>query len=128
MTARDRDAWATIRGFVFQVDTTILRWLDLKESQLLELERGEDIDLIFRAFSASGEDCDRFLEQLKRRDANITLRDTEVVEALASFYEHKTTNPSANLRFRFLTTAGIGLERDRPFGVDPFVKTRFLRI
>jgi len=40
---RDRDAWATIRGYVYQVDVTIDRWLDLQPGQELELERGEDI-------------------------------------------------------------------------------------
>jgi hypothetical protein len=28
-TLRDRDAWATIRGFVFQVTQTVLRWIEL---------------------------------------------------------------------------------------------------
>ena len=42
----NRDAWSTIRGFVYQVDLTILRWLHLKDNEILELEKGEDIDVI----------------------------------------------------------------------------------
>ena len=41
----DRDAYATISGFVCQADLTILRWLNLQPGQALELESGEDIDL-----------------------------------------------------------------------------------
>ena len=56
---RNQDASATIRGFVYQVELTILRWLGLGAGQVLQLERGEDIDHITRAASASpAELCD----------------------------------------------------------------------
>ena len=45
-TMRNRDAWATIRGYVYQVELTIDRWLTLQPEQVLELERGEDIDTV----------------------------------------------------------------------------------
>jgi hypothetical protein len=35
---RRRDATAAIRGFVYQVDVTLLRWLSLQEDEHLELE------------------------------------------------------------------------------------------
>jgi hypothetical protein len=41
-----RDAWSTMAGFVLQVDITILRWLDLQQNEVLELERGVDLDLV----------------------------------------------------------------------------------
>ena len=41
----ERDAWATIRGYVYQVDLTIQRWLELEPGFELELERGEDVDI-----------------------------------------------------------------------------------
>jgi hypothetical protein len=41
-----RDASDVIAGFVYQIDLTIQRWLELKEDEILELERGEDLDLI----------------------------------------------------------------------------------
>ena len=34
---QDRDAWAAIRGYVYQVDTMILRWLQLQADEALEL-------------------------------------------------------------------------------------------
>ena len=33
-------------GYVYQVDTTILRWLQLQMDEALELACGEDIDLL----------------------------------------------------------------------------------
>jgi hypothetical protein len=41
---KNRDAWSTLRGFVYQVDTTIIRWIELNDNQILELEKGEDIE------------------------------------------------------------------------------------
>ena len=43
---KNRDAWSTIRGFVYQVDNTILRWIDLQKNEILELEKGEDVDIV----------------------------------------------------------------------------------
>jgi len=46
LTDPRRDAHTTFVGFVFQVNVTALRWLNLKPGQHLELEACEDIDLI----------------------------------------------------------------------------------
>ena len=43
---RAQDAAPTVRGFVYQTDVTILRWLELADDESLELECGEDIDLV----------------------------------------------------------------------------------
>jgi hypothetical protein len=62
-----RDAHATIAGFVFQVNVTLLRWLNLKAGEHLELEAGEDIDVIQECAARSGSEDKRLLEQLKRQ-------------------------------------------------------------
>jgi hypothetical protein len=49
----DRDGYATIAGFVLQVDLTLLRWLNLDDSETLELECGEDIDAVGKDIRAS---------------------------------------------------------------------------
>ena len=108
---RDRDAWATIRGYVYQVDLTITRWLDLKPGQVLELEHGEDIDIITQAITAAGEEQYRLLEQVKHREGSVTLRTSTSIAALVNFYEHRTTNDGTNLLFRYTTNAIIGRER-----------------
>ncbi|MEK5115147.1 hypothetical protein [Bacillus sp. FSL R5-0677] len=98
-TIRDRDAWATIRGYVYQVDLTIDRWIDLKDNELLELERGEDIDIIIEAITNTNHERNRILEQIKHRDKNITLRSSESIESIVSFYEHLQNNTEKNFCF-----------------------------
>lgn len=112
---RKNDAWATIRGFVYQVDVTIDRWLELKSNEILELERGEDIDKIQQAVdTANPDNSTELLEQVKVREANLTLRSTSALSALALFYEHTVNNKTLNLKFRYLTNARIVKERSLP--------------
>ena len=113
-TIRDRDAWSTIRGYVYQVDLTIQRWLNLTPNQILELECGEDIDIVGRALIADAEECSRLLEQVKHREDSITLKSPESVTAIACFIEHCLTNPNADLIFQFTTNTKIGKEKLSP--------------
>jgi len=110
---KNRDAWSSIRGFVYQVDYTILRWLELQTNDLLELERGEDIDVIQR--NLLNQEVVRNLEQVKYRESSITLNTDLVLELLWNFYTHKINNPGHHLRFRFLTNAEYGHERPAIF-------------
>lgn len=84
---KNRDAWSTIRGYVYQVDLTISRWLDLKDNQILELERGEDIDIINSDISKTR--ISRELEQIKYREATISLNQDLVFDLILNFYTHK---------------------------------------
>jgi hypothetical protein len=106
-----RDASSTIAGFVFQVNLTVLRWLELRDGEHLELERGEDIDTVKdnnRGISAET----RLLEQIKARSGrSLTLRSEEALEALSNFCSHRAANPTCNLRFRYITTANNGVEQ-----------------
>jgi tetratricopeptide (TPR) repeat protein len=112
---RERDAWATIRGYVYQVDLTIARWLDVEPGDLLELERGEDIDLLSRAITAQNEEEQRrLLEQVKHREHAVTLRTPAAIAALANFFAHRTANPNVPLFFRYTTNARVGCERPSP--------------
>lgn len=115
-TPRARDAWATIRGYVYQVELTIARWLDLQPGEELELERGEDIDLVSEVVTASGEKQERILEQVKHlQSVNVTLHSSQVIIALANFHAHQTDNPAISLRLRFTSNAGRGQEEASPF-------------
>lgn len=115
--SRNRDASAAIRGYVFQVDRTVLRWLLLRADQILELERGEDIDIVghFVATGGAVGRETRLLEQIKRREQSITLRTDAALEALANFHDHRLNNPGEDLRFCFLTNAAVGCEQLNPF-------------
>jgi len=105
----DREASDTIRGYVYQVLLTIKRWLDLQPGEVLELECGEDIDLVSPLLS--GEER-RLLEQVKNYQSPVTLR--SAVSSIAYFIEHRQNNPTQNLRFLYTTTAPVGKERPLP--------------
>jgi len=106
---RDRDAWATIRGYVYQVDLTIDRWLSLRPGDVLEVERGEDIDTLY-AIEGAPADTDRLLEQIKHRDASLTLRNPAVIAFLAGAVEHRAANPDLRLKHRLVSNAAVGRE------------------
>jgi hypothetical protein len=104
----NREASHTIRGYVYQVHLTIERWLNLQPEQRLNLERGEDIDLV--SYSLSGEEQIR-LEQVKDHKSNVTLR--SAVNSIAYFIEHRQNNPK-NRCFLYTTTSEVGKEQDLP--------------
>lgn len=111
---RDQDASATIRGFVYQVELTILRWLGLGANQVLQLERGEDIDHITRAASANPAESARLLEQVKDVQRSLTLHAPGAVIAIGSFCAHRRANAGRDVRFRYTTTAPVGREKLSP--------------
>jgi WD40 repeat protein len=113
-TVRNRDAWNTIRGYVYQIDLTIQRWLNLQPEQTLELECGEDIDIVSHSLTATQEEWQRQLEQVKHRDKSITLKTAEALTAIACFVEHRQANPNTNLLFRFTTNTKVGQEKKSP--------------
>ena len=122
---KNRDAWGAIRGYVYQVDLTILRWLELKEDEILELEKGEDIDIVSQ--DVQKEEVSRELEQIKFRQSNITLNQSFVLETLLNFSLHRTNNISKNIYFRFVTNASYGIERpalfpDATSGIEAWIE------
>ena len=121
---RSQDAWFVIRGFIFQVETTIERWLHLSLDEVLELECGEDIDIdgISRLLpsvlgtviptneTSIGVDSERLLEQIKVQES-LTLTSSRGL--LANFAAHRAANPERKLRFRFTTSASITNENPK---------------
>jgi tetratricopeptide (TPR) repeat protein len=105
----NRDASHVIAGFVYQVDVTLLHWLKIAPNTSLELECGEDIDLIEEG--VEGGDL-WTLEQVKKRTSPLTLQSPDAIKAISNFCEHKAQNPQIRLRFRYITTSGIGKERN----------------
>jgi hypothetical protein len=104
----NRDAYATIRGFVYQVDITIDKWLDLSNNDKLYLECGEDID------EMKGDI--RLLGQVKHNDTNtFTLNTESFVETLTNFSKHRIDNPTLNLQLQYITNAHIRCEKTALF-------------
>lgn len=120
-----QDAQPAIDGYVYQVIATVLAWLNLVEGQHLELEAGEDFDLIERAAAIEGADARRTVHQVHKRSRTITLRSPKTVQAIANFCAHRKTNPGTELKFRFLTTATPG--REKGWRVPGIVTWEYLR-
>lgn len=113
-----RDAYAAIRGFVYQVERTILAWLDLDEETVLYCECGEDIDYVRQLIDPGSEESieERLLEQVKYRQENaLSLRSKEILEAIVNFVIHKKSNPHHRLKMRFFTNATPAKEKGIPF-------------
>jgi len=113
----DRDAWAVIRGYLYQVRSAVLRWIELDDDTALLCECGEDtyhdrrlIDLATGTDRQGGT-----LEQIRHRERTMTLRSPEVLESLANFHEARTSNPVMLLRLRFTTNALPGREQGAGF-------------
>jgi len=128
-----RDAWGTIRGYVYQVQTTILEWIRLKPGEELHLEYGEDIDHIQQNMSVGGQDLTRLLEQVKHRERSVSLRSVDVVQAISSFFRHTKANEEQKLRFRYLTNAVAAIETNSPLsqgrsGVEVWEDLRLGRV
>jgi len=112
-----RDAWAAIRGYLYQVRMTVLRWLDLDEQTVLFCECGEDMNQLRGLTDSTGTapGLEQLLEQVKHRERRITLRSPEVLRALADFYEARRANPGIRARFRYTSNAIAGREQGAPF-------------
>src|SRR5271170_4786437 len=106
-----RDARPAIDGYVYQVIATVLAWLNLAEGQHLELEAGEDFDLVERTATIEVSEPGRTVQQVHKRSRTITLRSPKTVQAVANFCAHRKTNPGTALKFRFVTTAKPGREK-----------------
>ncbi len=105
-----RQAHDTLRGYIYQILRSIAVWLDLGDAEQLFLEGAEDLDRI-------GDD-QALTEQVKDTvgSGNVTLRTASAIEAINNFWKHRTHNSEVAIRFRYLTTSGIGVEQGAPFG------------
>lgn len=105
-----RQAHHTFRGYVYQILRSIAVWLELGDDEQLFLEGAEDLDRI--------DGPEALTEQVKDTigSGNITLRTGSVIDAINNFWTHRARNPDVAIRFRYLTTSGIGVEQGAPFG------------
>jgi len=105
----NRDAWATIKGFAYQIEVTIWDWLSLKDNQHLLLENGEDIDII----TSNAHDSEALFEQVKDYEKSLTLNSESGKEALVNFYDHiiNHSKQQNNVKFKFITTQKVGKEK-----------------
>jgi len=93
-----RDAYKAIKGFYYQVELTVIRWLELQADTVLYCECGEDIDHVKQLLDADQATQVRILEQVKARE-RITLRSKEALTALTRFREAVANNPSLHILY-----------------------------
>jgi hypothetical protein len=98
-----RRASAAVRGFHYQFWRTVEAWIDLGPEEVLFVEGAEDFDRI-RAGEATA-------VQVKDDRHPLTLS-TETLGALANFWNLVKGNRGRKIRFKFITTAEAGSERD----------------
>ena len=109
-----RDAYKAIKGFYYQVELTVIRWLELQADMVLYCECGEDIDHVKQLLDADQLRQVRIFEQVKARE-RITLRSQEALTALARFREAVANNLSLHILYQFSTTAIPGKEQGIQF-------------
>jgi hypothetical protein len=109
-----RDAWKAIKGFYYQVELTVMRWLKLQTDTILYCECGEDIDHVKQLLDTDEAMPPRLREQIKTRD-KITLTRHEALTTLARFHDAVVKNPSLHIFYRFSTTATPGREQGIQF-------------
>jgi len=105
-----RQAVDTWGGYIYQLDHTVLRWLGLRDDEILHVELAEDI-----AVSADGS---LDMTQIKRVQANITLRSKAVAKLIAAVWKFQTENPGRLVSGALLTTSRIGKEKGLAFPGD----------
>ena len=105
-----REAVDSMRGYSYQVLCSVLAWVDLSEGELLFLEGAEDFDHI------AGDTATATQVRDTRGSGNITLRSKDTLQALNNFWSHRQRNLGRRIRFRYLTTSQVGLERGDPLG------------
>lgn len=105
-----RNARTALRGYSYQIVRTIDAWLRLDDHEELYLEGAEDFDRV------AGQDALLGQARNTARSGNITLRTKGVIDAINAFWRHQERNREFRLRYRYMTTSGIGIERDRSFG------------
>src|SRR5690606_32498319 len=105
-----RQAKSVHRGYDYQIARSIHAWLDLGDHERLVLEGAEDFERI------AGDDAVLGQARHTAGSGNITLRTKGVVAAINDFWTHRERNRRYRIRYHYLTTSGIGVERGRPFG------------
>ncbi len=107
----NRQAMASLRGYVYQLHASAAAWLGLGEEGQLYLEVAEDYAELFREPGAA----DEVLRATQVKDTHdsgaMTLNSTDVIAAIESLYRLRVSNLDRKIKLVFLTTSSIGREQ-----------------
>lgn len=103
---RQRQAVASIRGYVYQIIASALAWSALAEDEVLLLEVADDFSVVTSEALT--------LTQVKDVASGpaTTLRTTGVVDTINAFWRLRNANRARRVRAVYMTTATFGRERD----------------
>ena len=104
----ERRANDAVHGFIYQFWHTVHALLDLSADEMLFVEGAEDFDIVAKESATA--------TQVKAKSANITLRSSDVVEAIGNFWDTRQKNRDRRVQYRFLSTSKKGQEQGAPFG------------
>ena len=99
----NRDAAASLGGYVYQVYQAALAWLDLGKDEFIFLEIAEDF--VIAAQNALN------AVQVKGTSHSVTINSNDILASIDSFVELRTKNPQLAVKLRHLTTSTIGKEQ-----------------
>ncbi|WP_027834191.1 hypothetical protein [Maritalea myrionectae] len=99
----NREAVASLGGYVYQVYQAALAWIELDESEFLFLEAAEDY--VIAAQNALN------AVQIKGTSNTVTINSDDIIASIDSFVELRKKNPQLAIRLRHLTTSQIGKEK-----------------
>ena len=105
-----RQAVPSLKGYAYQIWHSVYRWITLGKDDILYLEGAEDLDVL------SPERAEAIQVKDTKGSGSVTLRSSDVLEAIGHFWELQEHNPNVTSFFRFLTTAERGREQGAPFG------------
>ena len=100
-----RQAVASLQGYVYQLLTTALAWVDIDERSKIYLEVAED-------YLTVADQASRAVQvKYSGKPSSVTLNSIGVRNAIANFVHLIQHNPDHHLELYYLTTSEIGLER-----------------
>src|SRR6266508_1219541 len=118
-SAPGRDAYATIRGFVYQVERTIPGLAQSTRRTRSSPVRPERISTMYGGLSGSRRrQRDRIVcwnRSSIDTTGHLSLRSHIVVQAIANYIRARRANPGLDVRFRFFTNAQPTTERQAEF-------------
>lgn len=109
-----RQAVAPLRGYVYQLEASLARWLVLPTGSELLLEVAEDYAEVAR--NPGSLEAVLKATQIKdtRESGAVTLNSADVLDAIKNYWKLKAANPDRRVQMNFLTTSPIGKERKKP--------------
>src|SRR6266498_3811434 len=105
-----RQGVGSLKGYAYQIWRSVLEWMTMQADEAIDLEGNEDIDRLYPGGAESTQVKDT------AGSGPVTLRSGDVIEAINNYWKARQRNVGVKLSMRFLSTAGVTSEKEKPFG------------